>query len=95
MTRAPSSKLLVAIDDSSVINLNSDYPIDSTKQNLNDVFDLNREVELSPQAACAIDTLITRKDTTISLILGFFSEEVPHSKKNFESYLKIMFNENF
>ena len=44
MTRIRISELPFAIDESYVIQLNHDYPIDSTKHHMNDAFVLNRKV---------------------------------------------------
>jgi hypothetical protein len=78
MTQTHISDLSSSIDMSHVINLNSNYPIESIVHQLNYAFVLNREVELPPRVGCVIDT-------TISPNLGVISEKVPHSKKDVES----------
>jgi hypothetical protein len=46
MRQTSISQLPSDMDKFSVVNLNYDYPIDSTKYHLNVAFVLNREVEL-------------------------------------------------
>ena len=43
------------IDESRVINLNSDYANDSTKQHLNDAFVIRQELVNNSSAGCALE----------------------------------------
>ena len=44
ITRAPISEMPYAIDESCVIKLKSDYPIDSIEHHLKDSFELNKNI---------------------------------------------------
>ena len=77
------------IDESCVINLNSDYAIDSIEHHLNDALVIRREIIKNSPAGSAIDrTLKTSIDTTLSPCFETVGKEVSHSRKNVESRVK-------
>ncbi len=58
--------------------MDSDYQIASTKHQLIDAIDLNREVELSPKCGRNIDASLTSIDIALSPNLGVVSKESSH-----------------
>ena len=77
------------IDESCVINLNSDCVIDSTKHHLNDAFVIRRGLDLNSLNGCVLErTLNTSIDNTSSPSLGIVGKEIPRSRENVESRFK-------
>ena len=83
ITRTPISEQPFVIDESCIVNLNSDYPIDSIEHRLKYLFDLNNNI------GCNIDTSLTSVEA-LTPDLGNFSNEVliPLNKRVIEPRLK-------
>ena len=84
------SELAFVIDESCVMNLNSDSAIDSFKHRLNDAFVVRKKLVKNSSAGSAIvrTSWKTNIDTTFSPCLGVVGKEVPHSRKNVGSKVK-------
>jgi hypothetical protein len=54
-SRTLISELPSVIDESYVINLNSDYTIDSNKHHLNDALVIRRELDLNSSVGCVLE----------------------------------------
>jgi len=77
------------IDESCVINLNTDYVIEYVKHQLNDALAIKRELDLNPLAGYVLELpLTTSIDTTPIPNLGVVGETILHSGKSVESRVK-------
>jgi len=85
ITRTHILELPSAIDESCVIKLNSDYPIDSIEHHLKDAFESNKNID------CTIDTSLTSIEA-LTPNLGTIDKEVSISlnKRYIERRLKRM-----
>jgi len=85
IARTPISELPSSIDESCLIKLNSDYPIDFIGHHLKDVVELNMSI------GCNIDTSLTITEA-LTPNLGNVSKgvSIPLSKRDMEHRLKRM-----
>jgi len=77
------------MDESCVINLNTDYATDYAKHRVNDALVIKRELDLNPPDGCVLErTLTTRINTTSSPYFGAVGEKILHSEKGVKSRVK-------
>ena len=87
-TRTIITKQPFVIEESCVIEFNSDYQVDYIEHYLNNAFVSSQEDQLSPQIGRNIDTSLTRINIAINPNLEVVYKEVSHSEREVESKLK-------